>query len=177
MPRYVAFLRAINVGGRIVKMDRLRALFEQQGYTNVETFVASGNVLFDSKSKNIAKLESDIERNLEHALGFATATLVRPLAELSRVCDAHHLEPAHERETVSVGFLRKEPTAAEKDSINKLETADDVFEISGTELYWLCKVGLNKTKITNARLERALGGHPVTFRNITTVRKLAAKVT
>jgi uncharacterized protein (DUF1697 family) len=61
MPRYVAFLRAINVGGHIVKMDYLRSLFEELGFTNVETFIASGNVVFDSSYKNPASLEKKIE--------------------------------------------------------------------------------------------------------------------
>ncbi len=47
MPRYVAFLRAVNVGGRIVKMDELRRLFAGAGFADVETFIASGNVIFD----------------------------------------------------------------------------------------------------------------------------------
>ena len=47
--RLVAFLRAINVGGHNVKMDRLRELFEALGLSNVETFIASGNVIFDSR--------------------------------------------------------------------------------------------------------------------------------
>ena len=52
MTRWVALLRAINVGGRTVKMDRLRALFEELRYANVETFIASGNVLFDTAEKS-----------------------------------------------------------------------------------------------------------------------------
>src|SRR6185369_8391120 len=63
MPKYVAFLRAINVGGHVVKMDQLRALFEALGFANVETFIASGNVIFDSKSKNVAALERKIDRH------------------------------------------------------------------------------------------------------------------
>jgi uncharacterized protein (DUF1697 family) len=46
MPKYVAFLRAINVGGHTVKMDHLRRLFEALGFTNVETFIASSDVVF-----------------------------------------------------------------------------------------------------------------------------------
>ncbi len=49
MPRYVAFLRAVNVGGRTVKMDLLRELFAQLQFKNIETFIASGNVIFDAK--------------------------------------------------------------------------------------------------------------------------------
>ena len=51
MPRYVAFLRAVNVGGRIVKMDELRRPFAAAGFADVETFIASGNVIFDTTAK------------------------------------------------------------------------------------------------------------------------------
>jgi uncharacterized protein (DUF1697 family) len=74
MPRYVAFLRAINVGGRTVTMERLRALFSDIGFSNVETFIASGNVIFDSKSAAPTTLEKDIERQLEASLGYSVAT-------------------------------------------------------------------------------------------------------
>ena len=57
MPKFVAFLRAINVGGHLVKMDELRGLFEALGFSNVETFIASGNVIFDSKATNVKSLE------------------------------------------------------------------------------------------------------------------------
>ena len=62
--RLVAFLRAINVGGHNVKMDRLRELFEALGLTNVETFIASGNVIFDSPATNTQVLEKEIEDHL-----------------------------------------------------------------------------------------------------------------
>jgi len=55
MPRCVAFLRAINVGGRTVKMDYLRSLFEDLGFADVETFIASGNVVFESKVKGVER--------------------------------------------------------------------------------------------------------------------------
>ena len=56
MIRYVAFLRAINVGGHIVKMDALKKSFVRLGFDDVDTFIASGNVLFSSRSKDPAKL-------------------------------------------------------------------------------------------------------------------------
>ena len=69
MPRYVAFLRAINVGGHTVKMEDLRRLFETMGFANVETFIASGNVIFESKSKNTQAMERKIENHLRESLG------------------------------------------------------------------------------------------------------------
>ncbi len=56
MPRYIALLRGVNLGGHTVKMDRLKKLFEELGFKKVETFIASGNVIFETGSKNAAAL-------------------------------------------------------------------------------------------------------------------------
>ena len=85
MPKYIAFLRAINVGGHIVKMDQLRKLFEELQFENVETFIASGNVIFDTKSKNIAALEKKIDRHLHDSLGYSVSTFVRSIDEIARI--------------------------------------------------------------------------------------------
>ncbi len=79
MPRYVAFLRAINVGGHTVKMDYLRMLFEALGFSNVETFIASGNVIFDSKATSAKALEKRIEHCLAEALGSRSGRSVQTL--------------------------------------------------------------------------------------------------
>jgi len=74
----VAFLRAINVGGRVVKMHRLRTLFVDEGFANVETFIASGNVVFDlPPAKKAPALERTIEAMLRNALGYEVSTFVR----------------------------------------------------------------------------------------------------
>ena len=80
MPRLVAFLRAINVGGHVVKMDRLCALFESAGLANVSSFIASGNVLFDSK-KATAQAEALIEKTLKKDLGYEVITMIRSASE------------------------------------------------------------------------------------------------
>ena len=77
MTVYIAFLRAINVGGRTVKMDRLRGLFEHLGYADVETFIASGNVIFQSPAEDTRALEQQIEAHLAASLGYEVATFVR----------------------------------------------------------------------------------------------------
>ena len=84
MPRCVAFLRAINVGGRTVKMDYLRSLFEDLGFADVETFIASGNVVFESKSKGVEALAKKIESRLGGALGYEVATFLRTDAQIAR---------------------------------------------------------------------------------------------
>src|SRR6266404_5964576 len=82
MPKYVALLRATNVGGHTVKIDRLRFLFESLGLLNVETFISSGNVIFDSKSRNTKALQKKIESYLLETLGYEVATFIRSTSEL-----------------------------------------------------------------------------------------------
>lgn len=85
--RYVAFLRAVNVGGRIVKMERVRALFDEMGFKNVRTHIQSGNVFFDSPQKKQSSLAAKIEAHLCEALEFSVPTFVRTLDEVQRAID------------------------------------------------------------------------------------------
>src|SRR5687768_17634428 len=94
MPKYVAFLRAINVGGHTVKMDHLRSLFAALGFANVETFIASGNVIFDSPSKTPAALERKIEKHLFDSFGYKAATFIRTVNELTEVVSHQPFPPA-----------------------------------------------------------------------------------
>src|SRR5262245_28636766 len=87
MPRYIAFLRAINVGGHTVKMDHLRSLFEAMGFRNVSTFIASGNVIFESKSKNPRAIEKQIEGHLRELLGYEVVTFVRTESEVRAIAE------------------------------------------------------------------------------------------
>ena len=87
MIRYIAFLRAINVGGHTVKMENLRHLFESLDFSNVQTFIASGNVVFDAKEKSARSLEKKIEKRLREALGYDVATFIRTDAELAEIAD------------------------------------------------------------------------------------------
>jgi len=85
MPKYIAFLRAINVGGHTVKMDHLKSLFEKIGFINVETFIASGNVVFEAKSKSVDSMKKKIESDLYKQLGYQVAAFIRSTEELKRI--------------------------------------------------------------------------------------------
>ena len=85
MPRCVAFLRAVNVGGRNVKMDALRGAFEALGVTRVETSIASGNVVFEPRARDLAALARKVEAQLNGSFGFEIHTLIRTAEALRRV--------------------------------------------------------------------------------------------
>ena len=111
MMRYVAFLRAINVGSHVVKMDRLRALVESTGLAQVSTFIASGNVLFESK-KSPVQLETLLEGTLNTALGYEVTTMVRSADNVARIVDHADTWTRGEEPGVRlyIGLLKSAPT-------------------------------------------------------------------
>jgi uncharacterized protein (DUF1697 family) len=177
MPKYVAFLRAINVGGHTVKMDYLRGLFEALGFTNVETFIASGNVIFDSPSRSAKTLERKIEASLELTLGYVVRTFLRSTSELA---DIANYKPFPERDlsapgnVLYIGFMPASPSEAAQQKLFALPLKMDDFHLHGREVYWLCRTSFSDSEFSGARLEKTLG-LPATLRNSTTVKKLAAK--
>ena len=176
MPRHIAFLRAINVGGHVVKMETLRALFAAMKFKNVETFIASGNVIFDSPSTDAAALEARIEQKLEAALGYEVATFIRSPEALATIAASSPFGAKAEADahTISVGFLKTACGAAEASKVTALRTDVDDFRVLEREVYWLRTVPFNESKVQGNRFDKALG-QGTTMRNVTTVRKLAEK--
>jgi uncharacterized protein (DUF1697 family) len=171
MPTYVAFLRAINVGGHVVKMDRLRRLFEEAGCTDVETVIASGNAVFRSTSRSEKALASRLAAHLEGSLGYAVATFLRTPGELAAVARRKAFdEPGPHN--LYIGFLSGKPAAAAVRALEGAATAVDGFRVVGREIYWLCRTGFSRSLFSGARLEKLLG-MPTTLRNVTTVRRIA----
>ena len=177
MTRYIALLRAINVGGHVVKMDRLRRLFEQLGFSNVETFIASGNVIFESASAAASAQEKKIAAHLGESLGFDVATFLRSDVEVDRIA-GYRPFPATDLEKegkgLYIGFLGDKPDAGARARLMKLRTPQDEFHTHDREVFWMRSGGFSDSVYSGAVLEKTLG-MPATFRNVTTVRKLAAK--
>jgi uncharacterized protein (DUF1697 family) len=174
--RYVAFLRAINVGGRYVRMERLREIFTSLGFSGVETFIASGNVIFHADVREAAALEREIEAALQTSLGYPVATFVRLVSDLDAI--ARHQPFAGESGeaeagTVYVGFLRSAVTPAAARKIRGCRTDLDELDVKGRELYWLVRGSLLDSKLSGAGLERMLG--PTTMRNRNTILRLVKK--
>jgi uncharacterized protein (DUF1697 family) len=170
MPRYIAFLRAINVGGHVVKMDRLRALFEEIGFKDVETFIASGQVIFETRTAAADKLEARIEKHLRGALGYEVGTFIRTLKELEEIAAA---APDGDG-TLYVFFTHKKIVAAAQKKLMGYASEVDSFAVRGREIYWRSTRGFSGSQFTGALLEKTIG-MPATARNINTVHRLIAK--
>jgi uncharacterized protein (DUF1697 family) len=176
--RYVALLRGINVGGHRVAMSDLRVLFEALAFADVETFIASGNVIFTAAGKATpASLEQRIADHLQNELGYAVPTFLRTPHEIAQASaqtpfpGAEMSAPGH---SLYVGFLQQAPDAAFARDMAARATAVDDFAVLGRELFWLCRGKMMDSLVAWPNVEKAM---PVsmTMRNITTVRKLAAK--
>jgi uncharacterized protein (DUF1697 family) len=175
--RLVAFLRAINVGGHNVKMDRLRELFESLGLSNVETFIASGNVIFDAPAESAQTLEEKIESHLRDSLGYEVATFIRSVSELADIADHRPFATAEldkESNSLYIAFLRSPPGGEAEESLSAFRTQIDDFHVHEREIYWLCRKKSSESAFSGAILEKTIG-MPATMRNATTVRRLVAK--
>lgn len=175
MTRYVAFLRAINVGGHTVKMGRLRQLFESFGVESVETFIASGNVIFQSTDA-AAALEKRIAVGLEDALGYQVVAFVRTLDELSQVVKykAFPTPVATAAEAFSIAFLAEPLDGQQVEKLAAFETDIDSLTTYGREVYWLCRVKQSQSKFSGVDMERKLGIQ-TTFRSANTIQRIVAK--
>ena len=106
MQKYVAFLRAINVGGNtVIKMADLKRIFESLGLDNVQTYIQSGNVIFESED-DADSLEPWIESQLEKAAGYKMQIFVRKMREVQSIASKSSFT-ANGDQTVHVAFLKK----------------------------------------------------------------------
>jgi uncharacterized protein (DUF1697 family) len=117
MTTYVGFLRGINSGvNPTMKMDVLKNAFEELGFQNVKTVIASGNVLFDTEAAKEEELEQKIEKALPKAIGFESATIVYKLADLQKLAKLNAFKDIKETSSTRpfVTFLKKPPKKTAK---------------------------------------------------------------
>jgi uncharacterized protein (DUF1697 family) len=175
--KYIAFLKAINVGGHTVKMDHLKKLFEKMNFEKVETFIASGNVVFETKFKMVDSIKNKIENELEKSLGYKVATFIRTTSELKEISEHkafNDSELENENNTLYIGFLDSTPAKENQNKVFGLQDAANEFCFNKKELYWLCRKNFSDSGITGNKLEKVLG-MSTTVRNSTTIIKMVEK--
>jgi len=176
VPRYAAFLRAINVTGRRVTSAELVEPFVACGLREVAAFRASGNVVFDAGDEPAGELTARVEAALKEALGYEVATFLRSEDEVRHLA-AH--EPFDAKTTAAVkgklqiDFLAGRPPAKVRKQVLALATDDDRLAFGERELYWLPKDGTQTSDLDLKAIERLLG--PGTRRTKGTVEALHRK--
>jgi uncharacterized protein (DUF1697 family) len=159
-------------------MDYLRQLFEKMGFSGVETFIASGNVVFEATEEDTRELEKMIAQQLEASLGYAVAVFIRTRAELAAIAQYEPFSPAllAEAQALNVAFLAERLDQEAEQKLQALKNDIDDFHAHQREVYWLCRKKQSESTFSNLVFERKLG-KKATFRGISTVRKIAEKYT
>lgn len=167
MPRLVALLRGVNLGGRKVVMSELRAVCEDAGFTDVETLIASGNLVLGSKLKS-DKLEKKLEAVILEGLGLKTDVYVRTAAELEAIISANPFKPFAKTNPnfLVVYFMRAKASAAELEAMEKTALTGEEWKQGKDCLYIKFRSGQGPSKLKLPKLGTA--------RNWNTVNKLAA---
>jgi uncharacterized protein (DUF1697 family) len=172
----VAFLRAINVGGHTVKMDGLRQLFVDFGLSQVETFLASGNVIFQTSLQDLPDLEKTLTQKVSQALGFETVVFLRTLAEVAALTKypAFLQTEVDQATAYNLAFLAAEPHEDGVRRLTALASEVDRFQVHERQVYWLGQKKQSESTFSNAMLEKVLG-QSSTMRGMSTLRKLVEK--
>lgn len=174
MPVVISLLRGVNVGGHnVLKMEVLRALYESLGLRNPQTYVQSGNVVFQADDEALPELPLRIQKAIERKFGFQPAVIVRTLAELRDVVARN---PFAARDGIEpskflVTFLPIHPTPESREKVLDIDTKPEELRIDGRELYIYFPNGMARPKLSFPVIDRALGMSG-TGRNWNTVLKL-----
>jgi uncharacterized protein (DUF1697 family) len=174
MSKCIALIRGINVGrNKRVAMADLRDIMVDLGHTNVRTLLNSGNVLFESKRGNLAKIAASIEAAINAACGFSAAVTVTTAQELKLIVNENPLLQAvddHARHLVAFVTHPKHLQALRP--MLKESWTPDALAITERAAYLWCATGILDSKLLQAFSRKA--GATVTTRNWTTVLKLQA---
>jgi len=179
MAKYVAFLRGINVGGKkIIKMEILRGIFESLGLSNVQTYIASGNVLFDTRAKNEKTLRSKLEKGMEESLGHEVRVALLEFSEVASIVDQDPFKGIKASADVAlfVTFLAEEPAQSPKLPFVFPKDNLEVIALQGRAAFIIARRKQNGMfGFPNDFIEKQFGVTGTT-RNWNTVQKIAALV-
>ena len=177
MPVYLALFRGINVSGHnMIKMEALKKLMEAEGYNNVETYIQSGNVVFEHEEANRDKIAKDLEILMYKEYGHNVVIFILQEADLAQIIDNN---PYAKREPegqgvkkLFVAFLNGKPTEAGKDQLKKYNRGDDVFKVIENALYLKLATSAADSKLTNVFIENKMNIKATTRNWNTTIKML-----
>jgi len=156
MATYIAFLRAINVGGRFARMADLRTGLSRKGFSDIESHIQSGNLRFTSSLRSAPKAELAVETALEELFGFTVRTIVRTPAQLGELASygATLQAPLEGEVRRYVTFLKQDPDDRLVATMDGWDVPGERAHVHGREIYvWLAHSS-HQARLTNARIER-----------------------
>jgi uncharacterized protein (DUF1697 family) len=178
MPRLVALLRGVNLGGkRRVAMADLRALLEELGYEDVRTHLQSGNAVLTTGDA-AAKVAEDVQAAIAERLGLDVVVTVRTAAQMARIVEADRLgDVADDPAKRMVIFLPKRPSRRAVAAIEAMDFGDERAEAAGGEVYAWCPGGIGRSALMAALGDPKLtpGGTARNWRTVTRLAEMAAE--
>lgn len=176
MPTYVALLRAVNVGGRTIKMADARKALEDSGFLNVESHIQSGNMLLTTPLRSVPKVEAAVAKCLSAAAGFDVVAIVRAPAELTALVKAvDGIPPGLPGEPRRyVSFCAEKPPAEAAAALDGWAEPGERAYVLGKDVVLELGLPSHQAKLTNARGER-ITGTAMTARALKVVRAMAEK--
>jgi len=170
---FIALIRGVNVGGKMLSMERLREALGESGFANVRTYIQSGNVVFNVSRGSSEQLAKKIEALILTDFALSVSVVVRTAGEMRCIVDGNPFlaESGIDEARLHVTFLATAPTRAGIEALAALPAGVDRFQHSAKELYLYCPNGYGKTKLSNNVLEKVLATRATT-RNWNSVRKL-----
>lgn len=170
---HVALLRAVNVGGKNrLPMKVLADIFSESGAADVQTYIQSGNVVFQAAPALAVRLPSVVATAISTRLGFEVPVIVRSAAEFRRLTrDNPFLGDSVDTSKLHVAFLADRTDAARAGALDPGPASPDELEVRGSEVYLHCPNGIGRSRLTTGYLDSRLATTS-TIRNWRTVLKL-----
>jgi uncharacterized protein (DUF1697 family) len=177
MTRYVAFLRAVNLGRRRVSMATCKAALEELGYDDVGSWVNSGNLLFTTTgARRAVGHEATIRARLEDEYGFEITTFVRTAKQVRSLATDKPFGPITAGHTHFALLPLTALTTTEKKAVEAMSNDHDECVVIGGDVHWLIRSKSTDTTLGPKQWRDALPGNPTTARNTTMLAKLVAKL-
>ncbi len=171
MKTYIALLRGINVSGqKKIPMDELRESLSNSGLENVQTYIQSGNMIFQSSEEKKSDLETKIHNAIKSYFGFDVPVLVLTPDKLNEIFNNSPF-PQSEKEKSYFMFLYEKPDETLVSEVSQLNYPNEEFIITDNSVYFYCATGYGKAKCSNNFFERKLKV-TATARNYKTMVKL-----
>ena len=175
MTRFVAFLRAVNVGTRKVAMATARQALEELGFDAVGSYANSGNLLFTTAGR-AAEREAAIRSKLEDVFGFELTTFVRTVRQVQQLATAKPFGTITAGHTHFVLLPLTRLTATEKEAVEALSNDHDEVVVVGRDVHWLIRSKSTETTLGPRLWRQALPDNPTTARNTTMLARLVEKL-
>jgi uncharacterized protein (DUF1697 family) len=173
--RFVAFLRAVNVGERRVAMPTARKVLEELGLDRVSSYANSGNLLF-SATGTASDHEAGIRSALEDVFGFELTTFVRTARQVNDLATAKPFGVIGPGHTHFALLPLTRLTAAERRAVEALSNDHDEVVVRGRDVHWLIRSRSPETTLGPRQWKQALPDNPTTARNTTMLERLATKL-